>query len=301
MSKLDTSIENMTREQLIAEISMLNENCSKFSKAFDSMSDILINVDNEFEAKVAERTKDLQRTQTELSICLENEKILGELKSRFVSTASHQFRTPLTVIQSNMGILSMQKGLMDDALKVTFEKINNRIITQVGWMTTMMNDLLILGKIDLSNIVLELEPIDLVGLCGEVIVNYNEIQDDNRNMTLTVIGKPSTLELDANLITHAISNLVSNAFKYSENKPAPRMKLVFNEQSTQLSIIDYGLGIPEEDIINLFEPFYRASNVTEVSGTGLGTTIAKEYVELNQGSIKVKSTLLEGTEFILTF
>ncbi|PHR21368.1 MAG: hypothetical protein COA38_18870 [Fluviicola sp.] len=256
---------------------------------------------NELEAKVAERTEDLQRTQKELSISLENEKILGELKSRFVSTASHQFRTPLTVIQSNMGILSMQKGLMDDALKTTFEKINNRIITQIGRMTAMMNDLLILGKIDLGSIVLELEPIDLVGLCGEIIVNYNEIQDDNRNMTLTVIGEPSTLELDANLITHAISNLVSNAFKYSENKPAPTMKLVYNAQSTQLSIIDYGLGIPEEDIINLFEPFYRASNVAEVSGTGLGTTIAKEYIELNQGSIEVKSTLLEGTEFILTF
>jgi signal transduction histidine kinase len=142
-------------------------------------------------------------------------------------------------------------------------------------MTAMMNDLLILGKIDLGSISPELEPINLVELCGEIIVNYNEIQSDQRSMTLAVIGEPSTLELDANLIIHAISNLVSNAFKYSENKPAPTMKLVFKEQSTQLSIIDYGLGIPKEDLTNLFEPFYRASNVAEVSGTGLGTTLPK--------------------------
>lgn len=256
---------------------------------------------NELELKVTERTEDLQRTQKELSISLEKEKNLGALKSRFVSTASHQFRTPLTVIQSNMGILSMQKDLMGSHLKKTFEKTNKRIKSQIGRMSEMMNDLLILGKIDLGNIIPEFEQVNLVVLCQEIIDNYNEIQNDQRRMDLTVIGETSTLELDANLITHAISNLVSNAFKYSENKPAPTMKLWFKEHSTQLSIIDYGLGIPVEDLTNLFEPFYRASNVAEVSGTGLGTTITKEYVELNNGSIEVNSTLLVGTEFILTF
>jgi len=165
----------------------------------------------------------------------------------------------------------------------------------------MMNDLLFLGKIDLGNIIPEFGQVNLVELCQEIIDNHNEIQNDQRRMDLTIIGEKSTLELDANLMTHAISNLVSNAFKYSENKPAPTMRLWFKEDSTQLSIIDYGLGIPVEDLTNLFEPFYRASNVAEVSGTGLGTTIAKEYVELNNGSIEVNSTLLVGTEFILTF
>lgn len=256
---------------------------------------------NELETKVSERTSDLQRTQKELSISLENEKLLGDLKSRFVSTASHQFRTPLTVIQSNMGILSMHMDRMDDVLKPTFEKINHRIISQIGWMTAMMNDLLILGKIDLDSIIPEFDSINLVVLCEDIIENYNEIQKDQRRMTLTVTGSPKCLQLDANLITHAISNFVSNAFKYSVDQPAPIMRLLFNENSTQLSIIDFGLGIPKEDLMNLFEPFYRASNVSEVPGTGLGTTIAKEYIELNKGSIKVKSTINEGTEFILTF
>jgi PAS domain S-box-containing protein len=267
-------------------------------QASERMKEVFI---NELELKVTERTEDLQRTQKELSISLEKEKNLGALKSRFVSTASHQFRTPLTVIQSNMGILSMQKDLMGSQLKKTFEKTNKRIISQISSMSSMMNDLLFLGKIDLGNIIPEFGQVNLVELCQEIIDNHNEIQNDQRRMDLTIIGETSTLELDANLITHAISNLVSNAFKYSENKPAPTMRLWFKEDSTQLSIIDYGLGIPVEDLTNLFEPFYRASNVAEVSGTGLGTTIAKEYVELNNGSIEVNSTLLVGTEFILTF
>ncbi|MFT6503877.1 MAG: PAS domain S-box-containing protein [Crocinitomicaceae bacterium] len=256
---------------------------------------------NELEIKVVERTKDLQRIQKELSISLEKEKTLSELKSRFVSTASHQFRTPLTVIQSNMGILSMQIDRMDGAIKPAFEKANSRIATQIGRMTTMMNDVLILGKINAGSIVLVLEPINLVELCREIIDNYNEIQEDQREMVLTILGEPSTLNLDSGLITHAISNFVSNAFKYSLERQGPEMKLVFNDDSIKLSIIDHGIGIPKGDLTNLFEPFYRASNVVEIMGTGLGTSIAKEYVELNNGTIQVKSNIDEGSTFILTF
>ncbi|MFT6245270.1 MAG: PAS domain S-box-containing protein [Salibacteraceae bacterium] len=256
---------------------------------------------NELEIKVVERTKDLQRIQKELSISLEKEKTLSELKSRFVSTASHQFRTPLTVIQSNMGILSMQIDLIDDAIKPAFEKANSRIAAQIVRMTTMMNDVLILGKLNAGSIVFVLEPINLVELCREIIDNYNQIQEDQRKMIFTILGEPSTLNLDSGLISHAISNFVSNAFKYSLDRQGPEMKLVFNVDSIKLSIIDHGIGIPKGDLTNLFEPFYRASNVVEITGTGLGTSIAKEYVELNNGTIQVKSTIDEGSTFILTF
>ncbi|MFT6983274.1 MAG: PAS domain S-box-containing protein [Crocinitomicaceae bacterium] len=256
---------------------------------------------NELEIKVVERTKDLQRIQKELSISLEKEKTLSDLKSRFVSTASHQFRTPLTVIQSNMGILSMQIDLIDDAIKPAFEKANSRIATQIGRMTTMMNDVLILGKINAGSIVLVLEPINLVELCREIIDSYNEIQEDHREMIFTLLGEPSTLNLDSGLISHAISNFVSNAFKYSLDRQGPEMKLVFNDDSIKLFIIDHGIGIPKGDLTNLFEPFYRASNVVEITGTGLGTSIAKEYVELNNGTIQIKSTIDKGSTFILTF
>lgn len=255
----------------------------------------------ELEIKVYERTKDLERIQKELSISLEKEKALGDLKSRFISTASHQFRTPLTVIQSSMGVLLMKTDLMDDAIKPAFEKANSRIATQIDRMTTIMNDVLILGKINAGSIALDLEPVNLVELCREIIDNYNEIQEDQREMIFTILGEPSSLDLDSGLISHAISNIVSNAFKYSLGRRSPEMKLVFNDDSIELSIIDYGLGVPKEDLVNLFEPFYRASNVAEITGTGLGTSIAKEYVELNNGTIQINSTIDKGSVFILTF
>ncbi|MDG1429110.1 MAG: PAS domain S-box protein [Crocinitomicaceae bacterium] len=256
---------------------------------------------NELEMKVAERTEDLQKMQKELSISLEKEKVLGDLKSRFVSTASHQFRTPLTVIQSNMGILSMQLDRMNDDIKPIFEKTNNRIVGQIKRMTTMMNDVLILGKINAGSIIPELELTNIIDSCRDIMVNYNEIQDDKRQLKLTIEGEPFSLNIDSGLFTHAVSNFISNAFKYSLNRPAPEMKLIFDDESIQLFIIDYGLGIPPKDIVNLFEPFYRGSNVSEISGTGLGTSIAKEYVELNNGTIDVNSKINEGTEIILTF
>tara|TARA_R110002072_G_scaffold303135_2_gene495229 strand:- start:17965 stop:19917 length:1953 start_codon:yes stop_codon:yes gene_type:complete len=265
---------------------------------------LMLKLNNELEISVAERTKELQTAREELEEALKNEKELGKLKSQFVSRASHQFRTPLTIIQSNMGLLSLQidnKEGIDDAIKQAFEKANCRILSQIDRMTRMMNKVLTLGEINAETTQLDLMPLDLVNLSREIIGNYNEIQDDKREMTLTILGEPTFLKLDSRLFSHAISNFVSNAFKYSQGRPAPEMKLVFKENSIQIAIIDHGLGIPEEDLAFLFEPFFRASNVGEISGTGLGTSIAKEYIELNLGSIEVNSTINIGTEFILTF
>lgn len=255
----------------------------------------------ELELKVAERTEDLEKTKKELSMSLEKEKELGALKSRFVATASHQFRTPLTVIQSSMGILSMQKDLMDERLKPSFEKAYNQIRTQIGRMTDLMNDVLILGKINAGNVKPVFESVNLVPLCQEIIDNYNQIQKDSRKMDLEVQGKSFNIDLDSSLIAHAISNLVSNAFKYSIGKEEPKMSISFAKESLTVSVKDKGLGIPQKELEQLFEPFYRATNVSDLIGTGLGTSIAKEYIELNHGEIEVVSELNKGSEFILKF
>jgi PAS domain S-box-containing protein len=255
----------------------------------------------ELELKVAERTEDLEKTKKELSMSLEKEQELGALKSRFVATASHQFRTPLTVIQSSMGVLSMQKDLMDEKLKPSFEKAYNQIRSQIGRMTSLMNDVLILGKINAGNVKPVFESVNLVPLCQEIIDNHNQIQEDSRKMDLEVQGKSYNLDLDSSLISHAISNFVSNAFKYSVGQAEPKMIISFKKQSLTISVKDSGLGIPSKDLEQLFEPFYRASNVSDLIGTGLGTSIAKEYIELNHGEIEVISELNKGSEFILKF
>ncbi len=255
----------------------------------------------QLEVKVKERTGELEQAQFELALSLEKEKELGELKSRFVATASHQFRTPLTVIQSSMGILSMQKEGMDEKFRPSFDKVHNRIKGQIKRMTELMNDVLLLGKINAGSIVPVFLSTNLVSVCQDVVSNYNDIQKDGRAIVIDVKGKPRNLDLDEKLVVHAISNLVSNAFKYSVGKRAPEFKISFEKKEASILVIDEGIGISSKDVPHIFEPFYRASNVAEISGTGLGTSISKEYIELNNGSIGVKSSADQGTEFLITF
>ena len=249
------------------------------------------------EQKVEERTAELKKTQEELSLALSKEKELGELKSRFVATVSHQFRTPLTVIQTNLALLAMKMNEAEGDLKRSMETVYTKVKHQIQRMTELMDDILILGKINAGRIDPQFVLVDAVKLCEEIVNNYDETQQDGRKVNFVVEGEPYKILLDDNLMNQAISNLLSNAFKYSIGKRDPDLLLFFDKKSLTIKVIDHGIGIPEDDLPHLFDPFYRASNVGEVSGTGLGTAIAKEYVELNKGVIKVNSKLGKGTTF----
>ena len=253
------------------------------------------------EIKVKERTKDLEDAQKQLTSSLAKEKELNDLKSQFVSIASHQFRTPLAVIKASIAILDMQKEQMDTTFRPTFEKVYNRVGAQIDRMTNLMDDVLTVGKINEGIVQPQLIPTDIVQLCKEISRNYNDIQSDNREIEFVVIGEAIEIDLDKKLMGHALSNLISNALKYSPGAKAPMVTIDFAKQDVEISIKDYGIGIPKQDLKSLFEPFYRASNTGEISGTGLGTSIAKEYVQLNNGTISVTSELDKGTEFIISF
>lgn len=257
----------------------------------------------ELELNVAQRTRELEDARKELAISLKKEQELGRLKSRFVSMASHQFRTPLSVIQSNIGVLSMHmdssKGFkLDKELQPKFNKISERIKGQITRMTDLMNDVLILGKINDGNIALRLISQPIVPICQDILDNHSYIHHE-KSHPVEVKGKPVDLMFDKQLFSHALSNLVSNAFKYTKGNDLPHVSVEFTKEETIVRVEDKGIGIPAEELPHLFEPFYRASNVKEISGTGLGTAIAKEYIELIGGSISVKSTLGKGTEFTI--
>lgn len=249
------------------------------------------------EIEVGERTKELNETKVELALNLENEKELNELKSRFVATVSHQFRTPLAVIKSSMGLLTMLQENVDDQHKPKFDRVYGRVNGQVSRMTHLMNDVLLLEKINSNTISPSLRNLDIVQLCKDVALSFNEMQNDSREMVLSVKGEPREIQLDPHLMDHAISNFISNAFKYSDGGEAPKLDIVFNPEEVQITIIDTGIGIPPDAMESIFDPFYRAVNVDEIPGTGLGTAIAKEYIELNGGHVEVKSEIGVGSEF----
>jgi len=197
-----------------------------------------------------------------------------------------------------MGILSMQKDGMKDTFIPKFEKAYGNIKSQIEGMTNLMNEVLILGKINTGNIRVQIEPVDILPLCMGVVKNYIEM-DDGKLINVETKGLPYLVNIDSALFEHALSNIISNAIKYSPDDKRIDLTLLYSNKHFELRVRDYGIGIPEDSLKFIFQPFYRALNVKQISGTGLGTAIAKEYIELMGGTIDFQSEINKGTEFII--
>ena len=242
-----------------------------------------------------------KRIQKKLEKSLIKEKELGQLKASFVTVASHQFRTPLSVIQSNTELLKILLNTGKKIEPAKYAKVNNRITSAISKMTALMDDVLTLGKLTSEKVRYTPEELDLVGFCKKMSEEFNSVQMDGRSLNVVTEGEAYKLQLDGKLLGHTLSNLISNAFKYSIGKASPELSIHFKSKELVLSVKDFGMGIPKEEQLHLFEPFFRADNVTEIQGTGLGLSIAKEYVEVNKGTISAKSILGEGSCFEIIF
>jgi signal transduction histidine kinase len=238
-------------------------------------------------------------TKKELKKALEKEKELGELKSQFVSMASHQFRTPLTVIQSNIELFQMLASKIDSNLKDKFDKISKRIQTEVARLGDLMNDVLLLGKLNANVLLAEIQLGNILQDTTEVVNRLNSIQPDKRKATINVEGVQKNIAYDKKLLAHALSNLIDNAFKYSRNKPSPKIQIAFKNQ-LEITVIDFGRGIPNNEINKLFQPFFRSNSAQDIEGTGLGLVICKRYIELQKGSLSVQSILNKKTTFTIS-
>ena len=255
----------------------------------------------QMQKNLEDKNRDLNKKAKELDYSLNKEKELGQLKTSFVSTASHQFRTPLSVIQANTELLEMVSNTDKKPDTERLKKITSRITIAISKMTDLMDDVLKLGKLTSGNVPYTPDDVDLVGFCEKLTKEFNLIQQDGRTLDFVTKGEPYMVWLDPKLLGHTLTNLISNAFKYSVGKENPQLSIHFKPPEVVISVKDYGMGIPEEEQIHLFEPFFRADNVTEIKGTGLGLSIAKEYVQINKGNISAKSILGEGSCFEITF
>ncbi len=247
-------------------------------------------------------TRDItQRKKAEEDIrnALEKEKELRDLKSRFIVMASHEFRTPLATIQSSLDLLQLYSGQDTDADTSKTTKHFNRIRNEIKKVTDLMNDILVLGKLEGGNTRLKLEKTDLVDLVNELIEDSFSQGKDPRIPAFSYSGFPRSVFVDQQLMRHALSNLISNALKFSQGKPTPQILLNFLKAKVQLSITDYGIGIPRNEKNRIFESFYRGSNTTEFQGTGLGLVISKEFVEMHRGKIWMTSVPGKKTVFTI--
>lgn len=240
---------------------------------------------------------DRKRTEEILMTSLQKEKELNDLKSLFVNVASHEFRTPLSTIRSSTEIIQ----LIDQNQNPHINKHVNIIGSQIDRITSLMNEILIVGKIESNNLSCNKERVNVIELVKSCFEGQNALQKDGRTIEFKVTGTPTIAEIDPLHLNLILDNLVSNAFKYSRNRPNPILSLSFNEDSFEITIQDFGIGIPSEVQNKIFNSFYRASNVGRIEGTGLGLVIAKNLVRLNGGKLNFESKENKGSTFILHF
>lgn len=241
-----------------------------------------------------------KEVQAEMEKALNKERELGELKSRFVSMTSHEFRTPLTTIKQNADLISFK---LENQLPEHFEEYDKylkRIDSEIDRVTSLMNDILTLGKLEAGRVEIRKEHIDLVSFVSKLIDQQTQLRSDGRTMELHISGVPQPVDIDQQLFEHVLSNLVSNALKYSEGRDNPEITLTFHKlKKVVMTVKDHGIGIPLKDQKGLFNSFYRATNVRNIQGSGLGLSIVKQFIEMHGGNIHVKSDIDQGCEFIV--
>ena len=227
-------------------------------------------------------------------------KELAELKSRFVTYTSHEFRTPLTSISSSNELIAMTLKKLEIPISKKLIKYNNIIQNEVTQMTTLLNDVLILGKIDANKMAINWDNIDLKSAIIEIISNLFTTNKISRKIETKIKGKPFKISTDIKILQHIIENITNNAIKYSPERPDPIFEINFQANQVVLALQDFGIGIPKLDQPKLFEQFYRASNVGKIQGVGLGLVIVKKMVERLEGDIKIESEEGVGTRIEIT-
>jgi PAS domain S-box-containing protein len=236
-----------------------------------------------------------EQLMKDLEQALQKERALNELRSQFVSMASHQFRTPLTVIQSGVELMQIYLEGISEQKQQPFKKQFKKIESEVLRLQDLMNDVLLLGRADAKRTPYNPTYGSLLQFCKDFIESrYNNQLPDNRKVILYSFGTAKDVYFDAKLLDHTFENIFSNAYKYSDEGNI-KMTLTFNESIVTIAIQDFGIGIPQNEIENLIQPFYRASNTLEIEGTGLGLSIVNEFIEKHGGKLFVESQINKGT------
>ncbi|TXD46869.1 PAS domain S-box protein [Polaribacter sp. IC073] len=251
----------------------------------------LVGYRNELETKVNERT-------LELNEALKKEKELSELKSKFVSTASHEFRTPLSAINFAAGSIKKYWAKMEP---VMIDKKLHKIEDQVMHMTKLLDDILVVGQAGAGKIRYKPLHVNLGDFINEIIEEVYSSHKKSHEIILIDHEelKNANILIDEKLGRNIFINVIGNAIKFSPDAKKVTIELSSERKHIIISITDYGIGIPKSELENIFQPFTRGFNVDLIQGTGLGLSIAKEAIDIMGGKIIVKSTAGKGTSFIV--
>lgn len=248
--------------------------------------------------KLERTNKSLFEAEQEVRKALEKEKELNELKSRFVTTASHEFRTPLSTVLSSASLIGRYTSTEDDSKR---QKHVERIKSSVSNLTVILNDFLSMSRIEEGKIYNTPVLFDLQVLATEVKDEMQGYLKQGQQIHYKHSGAQTEVVLDKQLLKNSLLNLLSNASKYSDEGKPVFLSTSVAPGEIKLVVEDQGIGIPEADKTHLFSPFFRAGNVSDIQGTGLGLNIVKRYVDIMEGSLAYQSQLGKGTTFTITF
>jgi signal transduction histidine kinase len=247
-------------------------------------------------AKALERvTLELRRANDALAVEHEKERQLGELRTRFVAMTSHEFRTPLTAIVSSAELLQSFGGHWDAERRLDHLE---RIRLAAGTMQRMLEDVLVIGRAEAGVLRASPSPIRLDEFCKRLVETLEHSSGRSHAINYTFLGDPD-VTMDERLLQHVLGNLLGNAMKYSAHGSEVRFDVRTSGDECQFAVNDAGIGIPAADLPKLFMSFSRGSNAENIPGSGLGLAVVKKALDVQHGSISVKSELGRGTAFLV--
>lgn len=255
----------------------------------------------DLEKKVEERTQILQEALNELELSkeklsksLEKEMAINEMKSRFVSMASHEFRTPLSTILSSASLIGKYNQQEDEDKRT---KHVNRIKSSVANLTLILNDFLSVGKLEEGKIFANYTYFSIKALHEECETEISVIKKEGQQIVSDFKGEDKQVYLDRQMVKNIYLNLLSNAIKFSEVNKSIFLSTYITDAGIEIRVKDGGIGIPKDEQTHLFERFYRGRNAMNIQGTGLGLHIVAKYIELLNGKITFESETDKGTLF----
>jgi signal transduction histidine kinase len=309
---VEVSLSHYHREEglfviaFIVDITLRKEseqNMIRQQRELERITNEIKTLNAELEAKVEERTlilrealQRLEESQRELSEMLQKEKELSEIKSRFVSMASHEFRTPLSTVLSSASLLSKYTSTEDQDKRT---RHIDKIKGAVKHLNDILEDFLSLGKLDEGKVQSHSSEFNLDEFLHDLVDETNGLLKKDQQIDFTYAG-PKEVCSDKKLLKNILINLITNAIKFSPDDGMITVRANVNGDSGVISVKDNGIGIPKDDLEHIFSSFFRAANATNIQGTGLGLHIVKRFTELMGGAVNIDSELDRGTTVTIT-
>lgn len=281
----------------------IEENMLRQQQKLEQVTSDIRKLNAGLEAKVEERTvilkealMKLEQSQEELSDALDKERELNEIKSRFVSMASHEFRTPLSTVLSSASLLSKYTGGDDQEKR---DKHINRIKDSVKHLNDILEDFLNLGRLDEGKVTANFSPVNIEEIIKDTTEEIKGLLKPGQKFFYEHQGNTS-VHSDKNLLRNILINLLTNAIKFSNEEAPISITSIVNASVAEVTVTDRGIGITPGDLEHLFSSFFRGKNATNIQGTGLGLHIVKRYLDLLGGEARISSQLNKGTSISFT-